>query len=354
MEHLPAGWPDVLAVLLDGGDLPAAWAQWSMEQLMAGEATPAQAAGFLVALRAKGETAAEVSALVDVMLRHARAFEVAGPCLDVVGTGGDRAGTVNISTMAALVCAAAGARVVKHGNRAASSRAGTADVLEALGVRIDAPVEAMAAAVSEVGIGFAFAPAFHPALRHVGPVRRELGVPTVFNVLGPLANPARPAAALIGCADARLAQVLAQAAADCGQRAIVVRGADGLDEITPAAPTEAWDATGAEVHADVLHPGDFGVHGLVADLLGGDPQVNAGLVRAVLGGDRSGRHAVIADTVTLNAAAALVAYDAAVGPTPVSAQPLRERVAGRWDAAADALRSGAAGAVLEGWIALLR
>ena len=224
MDELPGGFPDVLAALLDRRDLPAEWATWAMEQIMSGEATSAQIAGFAVALRAKGETPGEVAALVHSMLRHAVALDVPGHVLDVVGTGGDRAGTVNISTMAAIVCAAAGARVVKHGNRAASSSTGTADVLEALGLPLDLTPDQVAQCVELAGITFAFAPTFHPALRFAGPPRREIGVPTVFNILGPLANPARPKAALIGCANVRLAPVIAGAALAAGQFALVVRG----------------------------------------------------------------------------------------------------------------------------------
>jgi anthranilate phosphoribosyltransferase len=347
----PDGWPDVLTALLAGDDLSAPWAGWAMGEIMSGNATPVQISAFVVALRAKGETAGEVAALVEVMLAHAVALPVRQPCLDVVGTGGDRAGTVNVSTMAALVCAGAGARVIKHGNRAASSRAGTADVLEALGIRLDASPEQIAGAVDEVGIGFVFAPAFHPALRHAGPPRREIGVPTVFNVLGPLANPARPGAALIGCADARLAGVVAAAAAAAGQRALVVRGTDGLDEITPAAVTEVWDATGADVVRGLIDPGDFGVHGTVADLLGGDAEVNARLVREVLDGGRDGRLAVIAATVTLNAAAALVAWDAVLGGATDA--PLVDRLQAAWPRAERSLESGAAAGVLDRWIAYL-
>jgi anthranilate phosphoribosyltransferase len=202
-------WPDLLTALLAGTDLTRDQATWAMDQIMSGDATTAQVAGLVVALRAKGESADEVAGLVDAMLAHAVRVPLTVPALDVVGTGGDRAHTVNISTMAALVAAAAGAPVVKHGNRAASSQTGTADVLERLGVPLSLPPDAVLACVADAGIGFCFAAAYHPAMRHAAAPRRELGVPTVFNVLGPLANPAQPAAALIGCADARLAPVLA-------------------------------------------------------------------------------------------------------------------------------------------------
>ena len=239
-------WPGLLGRLLAGTDLGADDTAWVMDRVLSGEATAAQLAGFLVALRAKGEAADEVAGLAAAMLRHARRVTVARPAVDVVGTGGDQARTVNISTMAAVVVAAAGVPVVKHGNRAASSASGAADVLEALGVAIDLPPDAVAASVEEAGIGFCFAPVFHPAMRHTGPVRRELGVPTAMNVLGPLTNPAQPPAALVGCADPRLAPVLAEVLASRGGSALVVRGDDGLDELTTTTTSSAsgWSAAG--------------------------------------------------------------------------------------------------------------
>ena len=353
MDHLPGGFPDVLAALLDRRDLPAAWASWAMEQIMSGEATPAQIAGFAVALRAKGETPEEVAALAESMLHHAVPLEVPGPILDVVGTGGDRAGTVNISTMAALVCAASGAKIVKHGNRAASSSTGTADVLEALGLPLDLTPAQVAECAELAGIAFAFAPTFHPALRFAGPPRREIGVPTVFNILGPLANPARPQAALIGCADVRLAPVIAGAALAAGQRALVVRGTDGLDEISPEVVTEVWDTTRGALERDTLDPSDFGLSGItVRDLRGGLAEENANILRRVLAGEREDRLGAIADTVCLNAAAALVADSAARGEEPVGS--LRDRVSAQMPRARGALTSGSAAGVLHRWIETAR
>ena len=210
-------WPGLLGRLLAGQDLAADDTEWAMDQVMSGEASPAQVAGFVVALRAKGETAPEIAGLATAMLAHARPVDVPGPVVDIVGTGGDGAHTVNISTMAAVVMAAAGARVVKHGGRAASSQSGSVDVLEALGVPVDLGPDAVARCVAEVGIGFCFAQVFHPAMRHAGPVRGQLGVPTAFNLLGPLTNPARPGAALIGCADVRFAPILAEVLAARGR-----------------------------------------------------------------------------------------------------------------------------------------
>src|SRR5690348_4771362 len=303
----PRTWPGLLGRLLAGHDLDADDTAWVMDRVLSGEATAAQLAGFLVALRAKGEAPAEVAGLATAMLRHARRVTVEGPAVDVVGTGGDQARTVNISTMAAVVVAAAGVPVVKHGNRAASSASGAADVLEALGVAIDLPPDGVAAAVDEVGIGFCFAPVFHPAMRHTGPVRRELGVPTAMNVLGPLTNPAQPPAALVGCADARLAPVIAEVFAGRGCSALVVRGDDGLDELTTTTTTTAWVVGGGEVRRETVDPSAFGVPVATReDLRGGDAGVNAEVFRRVLGGERG----PVRDAVLLNAAGALVAFDA--------------------------------------------
>lgn len=344
-----ASWPDVLATLLRGEDLSAADAGWAMAEVMSGEATPSQVAGFVMALRAKGETAAEVGALVDVMLTRAVRVVGAGPSLDVVGTGGDRAHTVNISTMAAIVAAAAGARVVKHGNRAASSTTGTADVLEELGVVIALPATAVVPCVEQAGIAFCFAPTHHPAMRHAAVPRRELGVPTVFNVLGPLANPAEPAAALIGCADARLAPVMAGVLAARGVRALVVRGDDGLDEITTATTTTVWDTRAGDgsVALTTLDPAALGIPVPEAGALrGGEAAHNAAVVRAVMAGEQG----AAADAVMLNAAAALAVWDVAVGAGD-PAMPLADAVASALPRARAVAADGRATALLDRWVA---
>ena len=252
-------WPSVLSSLLAGHDLELADTAWAMDQVMSGETAPVPLAGFLVALRAKGETVAEVQGLVESMLAHAVRIEVPGPCVDVVGTGGDRRNTVNISTMAALVAAGAGARVVKHGNRAASSTSGSADVLEALGVRLDLPVERVAATAEEVGITFCFAQRFHPAMRHAGAVRAGLGVATAFNFLGPLTNPAQPVASAVGVADERMAPVMAGVLAARGRSALVFRGDDGLDELTTTGPSRVWWVRDGAVTEHRLDPAELGV-----------------------------------------------------------------------------------------------
>jgi anthranilate phosphoribosyltransferase len=352
-------WPSVLGSLLAGRDLDPSSAEWAMDQILAGEATSAQIAGFVVALRAKGERPLEVDALVTVMLRHARLLDL-GPAgnpvvLDVVGTGGDQLHTVNISTMSALICAAAGARVVKHGNRAASSSTGTADVLEELGVAIDLDPAAVSRCVTDVGIGFCFAQTHHPAMRFAGPTRRELGVPTVFNILGPLTNPGGATAALIGCASPTMAPVMADVLSRRGVRALVVRGDDGLDEISTVTTSTIWDVTSGNVVRTSLDPAALGIAPIEpAALRGGAPARNAELLRKVLRGvgaddPDTEQVAAISDAVALNAAAALVAYDAARTSTP-DVRPLSVRVQEQLPVARAALDSGATDRLLDRWI----
>ena len=253
-----SSWPELLACLLRGESLQAGQTAWAMDQIMSGDASGAQQAGFAVALRAKGETAEEVAGLVGVMVARAAALplppEIAQTSVDTCGTGGDRAHTVNLSTLAALVVAGTGRPVVKHGNRAASSACGSADLLEALGVVVDLRPDDVATCVREAGIGFCFAPVFHPALRHTAAARREIGVPTVFNILGPLTNPAHPPAQAVGVADQRLAPVLADVLARRGTSALVFRGDDGLDELTTTTTSTVWTVLQGEVVAERFDP----------------------------------------------------------------------------------------------------
>jgi anthranilate phosphoribosyltransferase len=297
-------WPPVLAKLLRREDLAPEEAAAAMSAILEGSATPAQIAGFAVALRAKGETAAEMAALARTMLAFAERVEVEGPLVDTCGTGGDRSGTINVSTIAAFVVAGAGVRVAKHGNRAASSACGSADLLETLGVVIDLGPAGVARCIEEAGIGFCFAPRFHPALRHAGPARRELGVPTTFNFLGPLANPAGVRRQVVGVSDPAMAERMVSALVDLGaERALVFHGHDGLDELTTTTTSAVWDLRHGEVGSYVLDPADLGVpRALSGDLAGGGPEYNAEVARAVLGGvGGPGR-----DIVVLNAGAALV------------------------------------------------
>jgi len=295
-------WPDTLARLVHGEDLERGTAAAAMRQIMGGEATPAQIGGFLLALRSKGETVDEIAGLAEVMREFSLKVTIDEPVVDTCGTGGDRAGTCNISTMAALVVAGAGAKVAKHGNRAASSQCGSADLLEALGVTIELPPEGVAACIAEAGIGFLFAPAFHPAMRHAGPVRRELGVPTVFNFLGPLTNPAGARRQTIGVSDLGMAPKIAKALVRLGaERAMVFRGDDGLDELSTVTTSQLWEVTD-EVSRSTFDPLSLGIpRAQATDLHGGTAEDNAKIAERMLDGDGG----PVADAVALNAAAAL-------------------------------------------------
>ena len=341
-------WPAVFTSLLAGHDLSAAEAAWAMDRIMSGEATPAQVAGFLVALRAKGESVEEMRGLADMMLRHARRIEVPGPSLDIVGTGGDRAHTVNISTMASMVCAATGITVVKHGNRAASSSSGSADVLEALGVNLTIPPERVVEVAAQAGITFCFAQTFHPSFRHTAAPRRDLGIGTAFNALGPLTNPAQPTYAAVGVADARLAPLMAGVFADRGKDAAVFRGDDGLDELTISTTSTVWWVRGGVVHEHTLDPRELGLelHPLET-LRGGDAVHNAGVVREVFGGQQG----PVRDAVVLNAgiALALTGEDSGPGHDAFTAD-----VRAGMDRAARAIDEGAATAVVGRWVAATR
>ncbi|MDQ6716353.1 MAG: anthranilate phosphoribosyltransferase [Actinomycetota bacterium] len=336
-----ATWPEVLTALIAGTDLTAAQTAWAMGEVLAGEATPSQIAGFAVALRAKGETIDEVEGLVAAMYEHATPLTVTGRVLDVVGTGGDRSFSVNISTMAAIVAAGAGVTVVKHGNRSASSKAGSADVLEELGIRLDLPATSVARVAEQAGITFCFAAAFHPALRFAAVPRRELGVATTFNFLGPIANPARPDAQAIGCADASMAPVMAGVFARRGVDAWVFRGDDGLDELTTTTTSRLWAVHEGEVTEHTVDAAALGIPvGTTAGLRGGDAAHNADVVRRLLAGETG----PVRDAVVLNAGAALAVHAAEDGA-------LGERLVAGIERANAALDSGAAQDVLHRWVA---
>ena len=296
---------EAIEQLLAGTPLTREQARNVMDQVMAGEATPVQVAGVLIALRAKGETVEEMAGFVDSMRAHATPLELPAGTIDTCGTGGDRAGTFNISTAAALVAAGAGIPVAKHGNRAASSRCGSADVLEALGVDITLGADGVRRCIDAAGMGFCFAPTFHPAMRHAGPARRELGVRTVFNVLGPLANPGRVRRQALGVGAASLAPLMIRVLQDLGhERALVFYGEDGLDELTTTGPSRVFQLKGGAVTEYELDPQDLGLsRSQPADLRGGTPPENADLLRRVLDGERGPRR----DVVLLNSAAAVLA-----------------------------------------------
>ncbi|MEY9910875.1 anthranilate phosphoribosyltransferase [Catenulispora sp. MAP12-49] len=333
-------WPELLSAVLRREDLSVQDAAWAMDRVMTGEATPSQVAGLAVALRAKGEAIDEIEGFVRSMYKHALLIDVPGATVDIVGTGGDRAHTVNISTMSAIVAAGAGATVVKHGNRAASSSSGAADILERLGVRLDLPPEAVAQVAKEVGITFCFAPVFHASLRHAGVPRKELAIPTFFNFLGPLTNPARPRASAVGVFDERMAPIVAGVFARRGVEALVFRGDDGLDEISVATTTTVWTATGGQVHREVFDPRDVGIeYSPVSALRGADPEFNADVARRMLAGEQG----AVRDAVLLSSAAALAALEP-------SAEPVTARLGAGLAKAAEAIDSGAAQRVLAKWV----
>jgi anthranilate phosphoribosyltransferase len=334
-------WAEVLSALINHTDLAAEQATWAMGEILAGEASPAQIAGFAVALRAKGETIDELEGLVAAMYERSTPIEVTGRVLDVVGTGGDRSMSVNISTMAAIVAAGAGAPVVKHGNRSASSKAGSADVIEALGIRLDLPAATVAKVGEDTGITFCFAAAFHPALRHAAVPRRELAVGTTFNFLGPLAHPARPEAQAVGCADPRMAPLMAGVFARRGVDAWVFRGDDGLDELTTTTTSRVWAVHDGSVSEFAVDPDRFGLGGGTADgLRGRDAAWNADVVRRLVAGERG----EVRDAVLLNAGAALAVHAAEEGS-------FDDRLAAGIEHATAAVDDGSAQRTLERWVA---
>ncbi len=326
---------DAIKALVAGRSLRQNEAALVMEQIMTGEATPAQIGALLTVLHLKGETDAEIAGMAEVMREKAVQVHHAMPVLDTCGTGGDATNTFNISTAAAFIAAGAGATVAKHGNRAMSSKCGSADVLEGLGVAIELDAEGVARCLDRAGIGFMFAQKFHPAMRFAGPVRREIGIRTVFNILGPLANPARAEYQVVGVAAAPLADKLANALARMGSRhALVVHGSDGMDELSLSGPSTIWEVkTGEAPHRYQVDPTDLGLRRAPrAALLGGTVAENAATIRALLNGDEQGARR---DVVLLNAAAGLVASE--------QAQDLREGLT----LAARALDEGAARARLD-------
>ncbi|MFD9463212.1 anthranilate phosphoribosyltransferase [Streptomyces sp. NPDC060027] len=334
-------WPQVLNGLLEGRDQSADDTAWAMDRIMRGEATDAQIAGFVVALRAKGETVQEISGLVRAMYEHANVIEVPGRTVDIVGTGGDGAKTVNISTMSSIVVAGTGAKVVKHGNRAASSASGASDVLEKLGVNLQLPVSRVAEVAEVAGITFCFAVKFHPALRHVAAARGQLGIRTTFNVLGPLTNPARVKAQAVGVADARMAPIVAGVFAERGNSSLVFRGDDGLDELTTTAGSHVWVVRDGSVTEERFDPRDVGLDIVPVEALrGADASYNAEVARRLLDGETG----PVRDAVLLNSAAALVAL------SPTGA-PLADQLRAGMAKAAEAIDSGAAKRTLDRWVA---
>ena len=335
-EADPDFWPSALMRLAAHHALDADEAAEAMRRIMSGDATPGQIGGFLMALRTKGETVDEIDGLARTMLSLAEAVDAPAPVVDTCGTGGDRSGTFNISTIAAIVVAGAGVPVAKHGNRAASSHCGSADLLEALGVKIDLDGAGVERCLADAGIGFMFAPMFHPAMAHAAPVRRELRVPTVFNFLGPLTNPARPFAQVVGVSDERMLPLMAEVLARRGIRAKLFRGEDGVDELTTTGLSTVYDVREGAVRETHLDPSTLGLaRSTAADLRGGDAADAAAIARAVLDGEAGPRR----DVVVLNAGAALEVAGAA--------DTLQDGMA----LAATAIDDGRASSALDRWVA---
>jgi len=344
-------WPTILDRLLAKNDLDRASARWAMTEIMSGEASEAQVGAFMMALRAKGESVEELAGLVDVMLEHSVLLDSGDDAVDIVGTGGDLAGTVNVSSMAAILTAAAGVPVMKHGSRSASGKTGSSEMLEVLGVRLDLSPERVAQVFREAGITFFFAPVFHPAMRHVAPIRKALGVPTTFNFLGPLANPAQPIATSLGVANPFVAPLMAAELAARGRTALVFRGSDGLDELTTTGTSHIWQVSGGVVTEFELDPADLGIaRAALGDLVGGDAHFNAQVARMVLGKETPDRNLdAVRDIVVLNAAGGVVAYELAKDASQATLS-IEERFGKAITKVRAALDSGAAAEKLSTWI----
>lgn len=343
-------WSRILSRLVRGEELDASQARWAMDEVFTGNASSVQLAGFLVALQAKGVTSGELEALADAMLEHARPARLPAHAVDIVGTGGDLAHTVNISTMASIVIASTGRTVVKHGNRASTSRSGSADVLEALGVRLDLPVPQVERLVEEIGMTFLFAQVFHPSMRFAAEARKGLGIPTAMNILGPITNPGRPRASAVGVADPVAAPIVAGVFASRGTSALVFRGQDGLDELTVTAPSDVWEVRGGEIREHVLDPA--ALLGLPRagheSLRGGTAEDNAQVARDLFAGARDGRMEAVRHAVLLNAAAGLQAHD---GIGAAAEDGFAERFTAAFAEAEAALDAGGPARLVERWAA---
>ena len=343
-------WSDVLTTLLERRDLSVWESTWAMRQVMQGKVSNAQLAGFLVALRAKGETIDEIVGFRDAILEAAVPLPVSPDVLDIVGTGGDRVGTVNISTTAAVIIGATGIPVVKHGNRAASSASGASDVLGALGLELSLSPDHVASVLDRTGITFAWAAAFHPGFKHAGAARAELGIPTVFNMLGPLCNPARAEANAVGVAQLERVPLITGVFRTRGATALVFRGDDGLDELTTTGHSRIWEVSRGDIHEHDLDPRDLGIPlADLSDLIGGSPEHNAEVLRRTLAGEQG----PVRDVVLLNAAAGIVAFELSQDATQVQ-RPILDRLREGFAKAADAVDDGRASAKLDEWVSVSR
>lgn len=341
-----SSWSQVLNQVVVEKNLSIDNARWAMQQILSGAAEPTQIAAFLTGMRAKGETAKDIETFIEVMLEFANPANVEGLKVDTCGTGGDGAHTVNISTMASIVVAACGVKVVKHGNRAASSKCGSADVLEILGVKLNPDIKRVSEIANEVGITFYFAPEFHPALKYAGPVRKQLGIRTFFNIIGPLANPAKPEAQIVGVPNAEIGDLIAQVLADRKTSALVILGEDGLDEFSIHANNQVWHINNGVISKHLISPSLFGIpeypNGALA---GGDAAFNADVVHKVFANDSSEKMRAILDAVAINAACALVAAE---GVT--SSIDLEDALIRNYHLAKSAIESGSAKNKLSQWI----
>lgn len=345
----PFTWKAILTKLVGGGHLSAEESEWYVDDLMKGQANPAAVGAVLATQQQLGLTSEEVSGAAKAMVAHAVPLKVQGETTDIVGTGGDGASTVNLSTMGSVVAAAAGVKIVKHGNRAASSKCGAADCLEQLGLPLALAPDAVGEVADEVGITFAFAKTFHPAMRFVGPIRAALGIPCVFNVLGPLTNPANPKHVAIGCAKRAMSPIMAQVYANRGQEGMVYTSSEGLDEMAPTGPVSVWEIRDGKVTETEFDPTvELGLDRIVvSDLRGGEPEYNAQAMRDFL----AGKDVPFRTTALLNAASAIVA-DHSLLPNPEGT--LAERFKTAYDIATTAVDSGKATDLLERWIAVAK
>ncbi len=342
-------WPTILTSLLAGEDLRRNEASWAMAQIMSGEATPAQIGAFMLALRSKGETVEELAGLVDVMLENAVLLQTGSEAVDIVGTGGDMVGTVNISSMASILTAASGIPVLKHGSRSASGKTGSSEMLEVLGIRLDLSPQQVTEVFKKVGITFFFAPVFHPAMRHVAPIRKELAIPTTFNFLGPLANPAQPIATALGVADKKIAPLMALELAQRGRTALVFRSEDGLDELSTTAEARIWQVSNGSVTEHVLDARELGLTRVGQQaLLGGDAKHNAEVAAKLFAGQDFENSSAIREVVLLNAAAGIVAFELAKD-AELANESIESRFTKALARAEQALASGEAARKLSSW-----
>lgn len=342
-------WPFILQQLLAGVDMSREQSSWAMREIMSGEASEAQMGAFMIALRSKGETVHELAGLVDVMLENAVLLETGNDAVDIVGTGGDMFGTVNISSMSSILAASTGTPVLKHGSRSASGKTGASEMLEVLGVKLDLSPQQVAQVFRSTGITFFFAPVFHPAMRHVAPVRKQLGIPTTFNFLGPLANPVQPIATALGVSNERGAPLMAQELAQRGRSGLVFRSDDGMDELSLTSTNTVWVVANKTVSQHRLSAEDLGLTEIpIEKLFGGDAKHNAKVASDLFAGENFENAKEIGQMVALNAAAGIVAYELAENPISDS-RDLSRKIKRAYEMSMDSIASGAAQSKLEEW-----